>query len=359
MNNKKFIFNIFLLLLGLVLPGRLNADSVHSDEINKTSLFPAAKGRSRILLSQKWSKGDEGVGKFDLLDKNDYAYDFVIEGPVKIIEGNDSNGLLILDSALCRVKNYIFKSNSAKIISWAPGHTGSSPNFIDMVQGKRNEVFILDKASGNILVYSSDGSFLRAFGDFPDPLWLGIDDFNRLYVKDNSLFQILVFNSEGQWLAGIKTDLYNEKVRSDGTIIGLYKASPPKKEIQKDFFEYHLKSFEIFNKEKSSLLHEAKVKKLAFIKGFYSKYSLLGVQFIGIDKLDRLYLAVTEGISGKPLILSLVRYDKMGRIESRMEIDPVLNFSMDVSMFSVRNSGEILVMDPNEHNFIVKGYTLF
>lgn len=335
--------------------GVLSAETIQTHvKYHSNSFFPATKGRARILLSQKWSKDINGVGKFELLTKYDPAYSYVPNGPARIIDGQNNSDLIILDSALCRIKIYNRFKNSYRIFKWHAHGVSKAPNLIDIAVNSSGNFLLLDKANGHVQKYDSQGNFINCFGDFSEALWLNVDSMDRVFVKDAGLPGILVFTNKGDWIGRVQTNLFQERISPVGDIYGI------KMDIESSHSEtprYSLIRFSVF-KNKTELNNRAIQTKLISVKGFNSDYELLGVQFIGLDSKGLSYLAVTEGKNGKPLVLSLVRYDSMGRIESRMEIEPVLNFNIDSSSIFVRNSGEILVFDQNPHTFVVKAYSL-
>jgi hypothetical protein len=328
-------------------------DSPGSSGFGDKSFFPATKGRSRILLSQKWSRGKNGVGRFEMLGKYDPAYKYIPQGPSRIIEGSKKGELVILDRALCRIKVYNTFQDSYRIINWHAHGTSKSPNLIDAAVTSRGDILVLDKANGHVQKYS-DNKFVTAFGDFSEAEQISVDSSDRVFVKDAGLPGILVFTSSGEWIGKVRTGLFQEHISPKGDVYGI-KMNHASEDQEAPY--YSLMKLSVFN-DKNELDTKAKHKKLIDIKGFKQDNELLGVQFIGLDKRGNSYLAVTEGLNGKPLVLSLVRYDSMGRIESRMEIEPLVSFNIDASFIFVRAAGEIMIFDPNPQSFVVKAYSL-
>jgi DNA-binding beta-propeller fold protein YncE len=97
----------------------------------------------------------------------------------------------------------------------------------DISVSKDGYIYIVDGVNNKIKVFDQDGKFAFSFGrkgsgdgEFLYPLGIDIDDGNRVYVADSGNHRVQIFTSKGKFLSEIKIPFEND-IMSDPTDISV------------------------------------------------------------------------------------------------------------------------------------------
>jgi DNA-binding beta-propeller fold protein YncE len=145
-----------------------------------------------------------GIGVFDFRGKFDRNIDLPFVPSVLEIDGDDN--LLLADAKALKVRVYD-RYGKVMLEFGAEGEQDGEFKSISDIYAYDHKLYVLDNILGRVTVFDSDGAFLHKFGEkggiygkLSSPVALAVDKQGRVYVLDTMRHTIQVADEEGECL---------------------------------------------------------------------------------------------------------------------------------------------------------------